>query len=79
MRFFEDEWPHRPRDPDWHELPRASRLAACMWPSLVPKGVQQQMRDLSANEQKIDPLAAKLRDEKARSGAAKVVYQRKWR
>jgi hypothetical protein len=76
---FEAEWPHRERDPDWEILSRSSKLAACLWPSLIPKGVQQQMRDISHGEGKRSPLEAKLADDKARSGASRVNYQRKWR
>jgi hypothetical protein len=70
-RFYEDEWPHRPKQEDWHSLPRSTRLAAVLWPTLVPKEVQAQMRALSANEQKTDPLTAKVRADQARREQSK--------
>jgi len=56
----------------WRDLPRQSKLAAVMWPDLVPKDVQDQMRALSANERKLSPLEAKVKMDQALRAAGQV-------
>jgi hypothetical protein len=56
------------RPETWNELPRSSKLAAVLWPSLVPENIRREMSALSANEGKTSPFDAKVRAENARSG-----------
>jgi hypothetical protein len=50
----------------WDQLPRQSKLAACLWPDLVPKHIQDEMKSISWSEGKTDPLSGKVRAEQAR-------------
>jgi hypothetical protein len=43
----------------WDNLSRASRIAACMWPSLVPENIKAEARTINYGEGKSDPLTAK--------------------
>jgi hypothetical protein len=44
----------------WDTLPRASKIAACMFPNLVPKSVQEEMgRITHSTEGKRSPLEGK--------------------
>jgi hypothetical protein len=51
----------------WDSLPRASKLAACLWPQLVPEHIKQEMNAISRGENRTSPLDA-LRADNARSG-----------
>ena len=44
----------------WDNLPRNSKLAACLWPDLVPKDIQAEMGALARNERKFSPLEGKV-------------------
>jgi hypothetical protein len=57
----------------WETLPRSSKLAACLWFSLVPENVRREMRSLSANEGKTSPFDAKVSE----SGARAFNYQKR--
>jgi hypothetical protein len=41
-------------------LPRASKLAACLWPSLVPENIKAEMRTIPYGVGEADPLSAKV-------------------
>ncbi len=43
----------------WDNLPRASRIAALMWPSLVPENTKREMRTIPYGQGEADPLRAK--------------------
>jgi hypothetical protein len=43
----------------WDNLPRQSKLAALMWPSLVPETVKAEMRTIPYGAQEADPLMAR--------------------
>jgi hypothetical protein len=43
----------------WESLPRASKLAACLWPSLVPDNIKAEMRTIPYGVGEPDPLAAR--------------------
>jgi hypothetical protein len=43
----------------WDNLPRASKLAALAWPSLVPENIKQEMRTIPYGVGEADPLTAK--------------------
>ena len=77
MRVGGDD-PPKPKN-GWHDLPRMARLARVMYPALAEPQYRRELKELSANEQKTDPLTAKQRNDQARSNAARVNYQRKWR
>jgi hypothetical protein len=61
------------KTPSWDSLPRESKLAACLWPQLVPENIKAEMRSISWSEGKTSPLDAKLRTDKA--GGVRVSYQ----
>jgi hypothetical protein len=50
----------------WDQLPRQSKLAACLWPDLVPKHIRDEMRSIARSEDKTDPLSGKVAREQAR-------------
>jgi hypothetical protein len=52
----------------WDQLSRSSKLAACLWPQLVPDNIRREMQAISYGEGKTDPLTAKVRADNARSG-----------
>jgi hypothetical protein len=43
----------------WDNLPRASKLAALAWPSLVPENIKAEMRTIPYGPGEPDPLSAK--------------------
>jgi len=49
----------------WETLPRDSKLAACLWPTLVPDNIKAEMHSISRSEGKTSPLDAKLKADKA--------------
>jgi hypothetical protein len=51
---------------DWGSLPRQSKLAACLYPDLVPKNIQDEMKTLSGSEGKRSPLDARAETQEAR-------------
>ena len=63
------------KTPSWDSLPRESKLAACLWPQLVPENIKAEMRSISWAEGKTSPLDAKLRTDKP--GGARVNYQQR--
>jgi hypothetical protein len=42
-----------------------ARLHHCMYPNLVRKDIQEEMRSIAAGEQKLDPLSGKVARDKA--------------
>jgi hypothetical protein len=44
----------------WESLPRASKLAACLWPSLVPENIKAEMRTIPYGQGEADPSGLKL-------------------
>jgi hypothetical protein len=65
-RYFEEEWPHRPKPPKWDDLDRMAKLARCMYPNLAEPSIQSDMKAISAGEGKADPLTAKQRADQVR-------------
>jgi hypothetical protein len=51
----------------WNELPRSSKLASVLWPSLTPPHIQAEMQSISRGEGRTSPLDAKVQSERARS------------
>jgi hypothetical protein len=47
----------------WDSLPRQSKLAAVMYPELVPEHIRHEMQSIAYGEGKTDPLTAKRRSE----------------
>jgi hypothetical protein len=60
----------------WDQLSRSSKLAAVMWPQLVPENIRREMNAISWGEGRTSPLDAKLQGDKARSGV-RVDYQQR--
>jgi hypothetical protein len=50
----------------WDQLSRHSKLAAVMWPDLVPKHIQDEMKSISWSEGKTDPLSGKVAADQVR-------------
>jgi len=67
------------RNETWDTLPRQSKLAAVMYPELVPDHIQREMRTISYGEGKTDPLTAKARTEGTRREAARTKPYVGWR
>jgi hypothetical protein len=44
----------------WHDLPRQTKLAACLYPALVPKEVQNQMVSIAKLEQRDKSLTKRI-------------------
>jgi hypothetical protein len=65
-RYFEDEWPHRPKAPRWNDLNKEARLARVMFPSLCEPSLRRDMAELARADGKTDPLTAKQRADHAR-------------
>jgi hypothetical protein len=59
-RFYEDEWPYRRKEEQWHDIPREGRLARVMYPNLAEPSMQRQMAQLAANEQKKSPMQGRI-------------------
>jgi hypothetical protein len=66
------------RPETWSELPRSSKLAACLWPQLVPENIRGEMQAISRGEGRVSPLDAKVRADNARSGV-RVNYDQRGR
>jgi hypothetical protein len=58
----------------WSSLPRQSKLAACMYPDLVPKHIQDEQQAIARMEGKVSPLDGKAARERQR-----LQQQRGWR
>jgi hypothetical protein len=66
------DWPgDRPKQEQWHDIPRMGRLARVMYPNLAEAEMQRLMSQLAANEQKTDPLTAKVRADQTRREQAR--------
>ena len=54
------------KDQTWFQLPRQSRLAACMWPDLMPPSLQAETARIShSTEGKKSPMEGKIARDKA--------------
>ena len=59
------------KDQSWFELPRQSRLAACLWPQLMPKSLQDETARITRAEGKKSPMAGKIARDNAWRGEQK--------
>ena len=60
----------------WDTLLRQSKLAAVMYPELVPEHIRREMQSIAYGEGRTDPLAAKRNAERARTSKAKAIGRR---
>jgi hypothetical protein len=61
----------KPKRSEWDQLPRQGKIAAVLWPDLVPKSLQQEMQIISKGEGKLSPLEGKAARDKAYQQLAK--------
>jgi hypothetical protein len=73
-RYFEEEWPHRPKPPKWDDLNRMAKLARCMYPNLIEPGLRNEVVAIARGEGKTDPLTAKGRADQVRRSQSRTKW-----